>query len=469
MNVSKYYAIGGLNLYVNPLAQEDGHIIRAVNVYSDYYGAKSKRPGYDTYLGTADGSAVHQLWSWYKNDGVTFYNYRASGSKVYYSSQGTGAWTVCGNGTIGAGNYVGNAVLDDTMIICDGEGSTRHTTNGTSFTDTTLAPVAVDLEMYQNRIYAAGTSSTLFYSTTGTASNWDTAVDSSSLTVPGAGKLLKVIKVADKMVATKNSGIMQRWDGYSLVDMSTKLGPTSPHSVDEVEGYYFWLNRLGIFGYGGVNPQLVSNAITSLIYNNSGSAIAGSDFDSAPGAVHKYDYYLSAGTVTDDLTRKTIDNALIKYDYNKNEFTMYSTNDYVTSMHSYKDADGNEQLLLGSTGGQVYELDTTSYSDNGNPIEAILEFVVHKGVPELDKKWNWYFLAFNPGCSVKVMVAFSNSYDRDRLKWQSLGTFTEGIAEGRFPEGSRSKLLFIRVTEKSSDKPFTFYGMSIDAEMYAYY
>lgn len=467
MNIQRFQNIGGLNFYVNPLLKNDGEVIKALNVTSDYYGAKTKRPGYSTYLGTPDASTVNTLFSWNKMDGTTIYNYRASGSSLYYSVQGTGAWTLCGNGTISNGAHVGYAVLGDTLTVCDGVGSTRYTTDGTSFTNGTLAPVAVDVAEYQGRIFAAGTANTLFYSSAGDATNWNTSgtSDSSSFDIPGGGKLSRVVKVADRLNIMKNNGQMLKWDGYNLVDMSTELGPSSPYSLGKVEGYWFWLNRLGIFGYGGDKPQLLSNPIQKQIYNNAGSGIAGGTFNTAPGAVYRYDYMTAVGTVTDDFTNETISDAIIKYDFNKNEFLNWKFANFPTAMTSYKDMNGVNQFIWGDATGQCYQLAGTANTDNGSAIEANLTFVIHGGSPELDKKWNWYWFFFNPGCQAKVQVAFSDIYTLSRLKWKELGDTTTGVLRGRFNEEPRSKFLFVRIYESSRNSRFTYYGCSVDHEV----
>src|SRR3989304_1191249 len=150
MSTANLNSISGLNLRQSLLGHSQ--LIRAVNVTTNQIGAKEKRPGYGTYLGTPDNNTVNTLFDWHRNNGTQFWNYRASGSSLYYSTQGTGAWTICGNGTISEGAHVGHAVLNDVMIIGDGIGSTRHSSDGTSFTNTTLAPVAEFFEEYQGRI-----------------------------------------------------------------------------------------------------------------------------------------------------------------------------------------------------------------------------------------------------------------------------------------------------------------------------
>lgn len=462
----KISEVRGLNLYINPINRNAGEMIKAVNITSDFYGTKKKRPGYDTFLTAVDGSAVNSLFSFYKNDGTSFWLYRASGNKLYSSSQGTGAWTVTGNGTISAGASVGAAVLDNVLSVADGAGTLRWSTTGTSFVYGTLAPIAVSVEQYQNRIYAAGTASDLFYSTTGDAKNWNTSgtSDSSSLKIPGAGKLTKIFKNNDRLVAVKGGGAMFRWDGYSLLDMATELGPSSPNSAAQVEGYYMWLNRLGIFGYGGDKPELLSNPIQRQIYNNSGSAIAGSVFNTAPGVVHRYDYMAAVGTITDDYTKETIGNAIIKYDFNKNEFLNWSLADNPTAFLSYKDANGNQQLIFGDSAGQCYKFSDTTYSDNSDPIEAQMMFSVDAGVIELDKRWNWIWFYFNPGCQAQVQISCTDNLNPNITNWVDVGDVSSGIVRYKFPQGSRSKFLFIRIHESSTTAPFTFYGLSYDAE-----
>lgn len=464
---NKMLSIAGLNLYVNPLAKADGELIRAVNVKSDPYGAKKKRFGYSTYLGTPNTDQINTLFTWRKDDGSTFYNYRASGEGLYYSTQGTGTWTIAGNGTITDGSHIGQAVLDDTLTVCDGAGSTRYTTDGTSFTNGTLAPIAVDLAEYQNRIYAAGTASDLFYSTTNDATNWETTgtSDSSSFKVPSEGKLSRIFKANDRLIACKNSGLVYRWDGYYLVDTATNLGPSSPYSIAETEGFHFGLNRKGYFGgYGGAKPQLLSNAIQRQIYNDAGEGIVGTVFDTAPAVTHKYDYFCSVGSVTDDLTDQTITNCIHKYNYQKNEWLDYSFADKPTAWNSFQNASGVETLIFGDSSGQCYKIDD-SFTDNGVAIESVMEFVIHLGSPQYSKEWDKIYAFFNPGNQCKIQVAYADTFTKQRQQWHEVGDCSDGVAEFRLPGEARSKLLFVRIYERSKDSPFIFYGFSVDAEV----
>lgn len=460
----RIYNLGNLQLRVSPFLHKEGDLIRSLNTQRDSVGAYQKRPGYTTYLGTPDDDTVNSLFSWTKNNGTQLFTYRASGSLLYHSKQGTGAWTVSGNGTITNGNPVFYGVTADTLMVGQLGGTTRHSTNGTSFTDTSGAPTeAVGFEEYEGRMWAIGTGSDSFYSTTGTPTDW--ATDSSSINIPGPGKLLSIYKTGDKLVHTKNSGKMYAWDGYKLIDMTTDLGPTSPHSIADVEGYRLYLNRLGYFGHGGGRPEIISNAIQRQIYNDSGSAIVGGTFDSAPAETYRYEYLSAVGTVTDDLTNETIDNAIQRYDYQLDEWNNWKFADNPTAFHSFKDVNGDQTLIWGDTGGQCYQRSGTALDDNGEAIETALEGVIDMGAPESDKKWNIIWAFTNPGCKAKIQVATADTFTKQKKRWIDLEQTKDGVMEARFPGGAQSKLLFWKLYESSKLSRWQFYGFTIDAEI----
>lgn len=466
-NTLEYFASGGINTYQNPLSQ-DGVLIHAVNVTSFPLGAKTKRTGYSAFLGTPDTSEIKSLFVFPNigNDSTKLNLYRASGSALYYSLQGTGALTVAENGTIANGAHFGQVVLSNVLIGGDGQNATRHTINGTTFINTSLAPISEFWEEYQNSVYAAGTSSTLFKSTTNDATNWQTSgtSDSTSLEIPGAGKLGRIFKVADKLMTTKSTGLMHKWDGFSLIDMATNYGPSSPYSIGNTEGYRFFINPFGHYGYGGANPQLLSNPIQRQFYNNNNTGIAGTAFPYIPAECHIYDYLASVGTITDDFTARVIPNAIIKYDYQKNEYLNWSFTHKPTAFLSYKDIQNTQQLIFGDGNGQLYKMDNST-TDNGNAITAEMVYLYTFQHPEFEKEWHWWRGIFNPGCEAKVQVACSDNYTYQGLRWFDLGDCSSGVCEFRFPTtANKSRLLFVRIYESSKNSRFSYYGCAISAD-----
>ncbi len=451
--------IGALNTYINPLNTEDGNVIHCVNLDSNPLGGKSKRTGYQQFLGTSGGGTVNNLFDWQLNNGTAFYIYKAAGSVIQYSFQGTGAWTTAGNGTIPNGAYVAHGVLDNTLVIGDTTGTMRTTTNGTTFSNITdPAPVGVvDILEYQGRIYAEGTASSVFYSTTGTATDWTT--DSSSLFIPGGGKLTSQFKASDRLIFTKNSGLMYRWDGASLVDMATALGPTSKQSMASIEDYSFWINRLGLFISNAGKPQLISNTVQRQFYNSNSTGISWSSNPNTPSVAHRYDYLSAIGTITDDLSGVQITNAILKYNYQKNEFVNYKFANFPTAWCSYKDTNGDQQLIFGDSTGQVYQMGTVQ-SDNTVAIDCALQLVLHAGMPFLNKEWGYLEVMTNPGCQAMLSIAIEDTFTVGKKRWIEMGSLKNGFNQFRFPSGSRGKLLFINIYESSSSAPFEIYGIN---------
>lgn len=461
--------LGGLNLYTNPLMDltTDGQIIRAVNVDSSPYGAKNKRSGYGTLTAGSFTSRVDDLFSWTPDGGTSPWVYANAGGSLFYSKNGTAPWVVCGNGTLTLGSHIGYTVLNNVLLVSQSGGTTRHTTNGTSFTDTQLAPAGPYLEQYQNRVYITGTSDTLTYSVTGDGTNWSTTgtSDSSSLTIPGAGLPNKLYKLADRLFIPKQSRNIFRWDGYSLVDTATDMGLSSPYSYGSVNNNGFWINEKGVFTSAGDQPQLISNPIYRFFLNNTGSQIAGTALGSAPAMTFYYDYLCAVGSMTDDFTNETVPNAVIKYNFQKNEFLNWSFADMPTTMHSYRDETGMPQAIFGNSTGQVFQLQGTATSDAGKPIESITELMFDYGNPLLQKEWRIIWGFFNPGCGAQVSVAVSDTYIKENKAWQVIGPAKEGVVYYRFKNGERARFLYVKITESSRDPAYECYGWGIDANL----
>ena len=94
MPIFNNYNTQGLQQQLNPLLQDQGEFIQLTNVDSQPFGAKTKRPGYVTYLDSL-GARIDTLFTYRKNTGTQFWNYAAAGGSLFYSTQGTGAFTIC--------------------------------------------------------------------------------------------------------------------------------------------------------------------------------------------------------------------------------------------------------------------------------------------------------------------------------------------------------------------------------------
>lgn len=476
----------------------DGQIIHCVNTYAPGIGVIAKRPGYGTFLNNPDNSQVNTIKSWSWADGTTLFLYRASGSQLYYSQQGTANWTPAGNGTLGSGSSHWGAVnLNGVYIGGDGMGSTRHTTDGMNFTTTVGAPVGQFWETYQNAAFV-GAGSVLFQSCSNDATNWTIGgtSDSTSFDFTAEGAIGVLFKVNDYLIISKNRRTMFQYDGNAFVDLATNHGPSSPYCIGSVSGQCLYLNQIGHFSFDGATPQLLSNAVQRQFYNRADTGMAGTVFFSTPGVGHIYDYFAYQGTITDDFTGRTIPNAILKYDYQKNQYMNWSFANAPTAFHSFTDKNGRVRLLFGDANGNTYRLENDKLSDNGVAIqsEVVMLFTYASQGQDIsstsaqttlgstwEKKWNWIRLFFNKGDECNIQYAFSNTLTYQHLRWseainvrangQPGGDYfqvSDGVAELRFPMTEnnvpRSRFLFLRIYDDSDSSAWTYLGAQIDAE-----
>lgn len=497
----EYYALTGLDLYDNPMAAGmDGALIYSKNIISYPYGAKSKRPGYNSFLNAPDSGTVKSLLWFPFNSGTQFYLMRASGSIVYSSLNGTQNWTQMGNGTITNGNYFGGCIVNSTFIGGDGAGSTRHSTNGTSFTNTTGAPVGQYWEEYQGRAYVSGTNSYLQYSVASDATNWSSGgtSDSSALFIPGGGSLTRLFKTPDQLVITKSTQRMYAWNGTAVIDIATRFAPSAPWSVAQTDQATFWINSLGHYMFDGGQLHLLSNNVQPFFYNRQGNGIAGTFLPTAQGVTHKHDYFCTLGSITDDISNISTNNAILNYNFQKNEYLTWQFNDFPTSWLSYLDNNNQYQLIFGNASGQCFQLDLTAASDNGQPIatEMVFRFTYSANSISLSqtsesalpgasfqKEWRWLRFFFSPGCEINVQYCYAETFDNlselpwteavntanaqrlQQLNWQ----FSDGVLEMRVAQdindNRRSRFLFVRFFDNSTTSKWSVYGLSVDAQV----
>lgn len=465
--MSQYFSIknfGGINTKVNPLLQPDGSLLTSVNLASDPIGAKTKRGGLEEFLDNPDNSQVNNLFTF--SSGTLNYLYRMSGTICYYYEIGGTAdsWTPVANGTFTGGGRVGHTTLYDTMILGNGLGSTRHTTNGTSFTNTSLAPLAPYWSQLFGRVYAAN-DQTLFWSSANDATNWQTSgtSDSSSIQLPGGGTANGLFSTYNRIIASKSSGIMHRWDSFSREQVPGNLAPTSDSAVADMDDLKLYANRLGIYSFTGNYPKLISRPIEKQFYNQENTGIPGTLFSQLAGGEYQYNYYLSQGSFTDPMTGYSLDRAVAVYDYLNNQYGNYQWPILPTAYGEYIDENGQSWQLIAGTSGQVYRVNPTLASDSGEAIEAYMEGFSVVGKDYKDKKIYRAWVHTNPGCQAKLQISMTNNIYETTRKWFDVGDLSRGVTYVEFPQDmNRGKYLFYRFYESSSDTPWTIYGITFE-------
>lgn len=464
---------GGLNTKSNPLLKNDGALFSCVNLISDPIGAKTKRPGIEPFLNVPVASQVNNIFEY--NSGTNHYLYMMSGSVCNYynvNSPGT-AWIPVANGTFTGGGRLGHTTLYDTMICGNGLGSTRHTANGTEFTDTTLAPLAPYFVNLYGRVYA-GNNTTLFWSSANDATDWSTAgsSDSSSIEIPGGGTVNGLFTSYSFIVASKSDGKLHRWDTYTREEVPGFLAPTSNDAIAYMDDVVMYANRKGQYAFNSSGPLLLSSPVEKQFYNRQNSGIPGTAFNSLAGGEYFYNYYLSEGTITDPITGNPLNNAVLGYHYLLNEFYNYQYPFLPTAYGQYTDANGQSWQLLGDSSGQVYKVNGTATSDNGTAIQAYMEgfmtFPTSSNSANMafkDKEVRRGWIYTNPGCRAKIQFSLTNNLYETTRKWYDPGDLSGGITYFELPKDrNRGKFLFYKVYESSSDAPWSIYGITFDYE-----
>lgn len=494
-----YYNPTGINTWQNPL-QTDGQLITATNVVSQGQGIKAKRPGYGTFLNSL-GTQINTLFDFGFQNGTQLMLYAAAGGTLSYSAQGTAPWTQATPGTVMPGSFVGNNVFGgiSTGVLSIADGNLFwNSTDGINFVTPGTYPLNAQwMAAFHGRLYTSnGPNSNIEYSVTNDPTNWQSVgtSDSSEIVAASPGAVAGLFVAGDTLVINKSRGDMFTWDDTTLTDTSTNLGASSPQSIAQIDTLWFYLNQYGIFSFDGVTRTVLSDAIQNYFFNKQNTGIGSAAIGSAVATTHFWDYIVAVGNVTDDFTQRPINNALIKYDFQKNEFLMWSFNDNPTAIHSFADINNKRQLIFGNASGQVFQLDPTNPSDNGKPIPTEMVFLFNYANSSeafsqtsasavtgssWEKDWRWLRAFFTPGCEINCEYAFSNSLDIQRLKWsETINTkvgqgdywqFADGALEIRFQANPnnppRSRFLFVRYYESSPTSIWRFYGQQIDANV----
>ena len=74
-------------------------------------------------------------------------------------------------------------------------------------------------------------------------------------------------------------------------------------------------------------------------------------------------------------------------------------------------------------------------------------------------------MSTNPGCQAHFQIAIADSFTKGKKNWIDLGDLSDGFKEFRFPEGSRGRLLFWKLTDASRNARVALYGFTCDYDI----
>ena len=335
-----FYAIGGMQVDVNPFQQKDEPLDcnLILNMYSHKYLAKKVRFGYTHFLDRIDSSPVRNLiyYQFPNNSGIL----RVSGGKTYVTTSVSGSWGSAISGLSwtddvtlgtaqlsGVGNYVHMSNAVDGYKTWDG-------TNAKSWTGA-YTPKANFLQAYQGRIFGDVNQLSLAESQVG----FDFL--NPPITFPGTGAVT-INNGSPTLTGTgtafttqiAQSGATVYINGYSYIistiDSDTQITLTTNFAQDSITtdvGFLYSLSSIDPFYYSPASSNPAQGGLDHLDSGNNGAIVGLSVVQNTlmiykQRAIYRYD---GTNFLTLNFANSVIPNSICTSDYTKtNYFVSYN-------------------------------------------------------------------------------------------------------------------------------------------------
>lgn len=459
----------GTHRNTSPFSILKGEWRKIVNWDIGKKGCMTKRQGYASILNIPDASEILNIIPFEIGTTRKLIMINKAG-KLYVadpivdSTWGTAKLT----GLDTSARWTATVLHDDSgngiMILGNGV-ETYRTADASTFTDansTDGAPLAKYWCSFQERVFGAGVPAdkdVLHWSSIGDITDWSSTSpsDSDSLNIDkhSGGTIQGIRTLNDRVVIWKRDRI-KRWDEEYLRTVKASHGLDAPYSIAEIDGAAFSLDRDAIRLYDGNAPLEISERIQDFI---EGIDFSTSNNEKICGEVFKKRYYLSVGTITDE-DSNTISNAWIVYDYNKNEFWLYSLADRATAMTKLMCSDGVQRLYFGDGSGQVYQM-FYGVTDDGEEIEAMLEgHVFYPAGPEIFINPREFIVASKFGHEMKAQI--TDDYSDNTI---TVGEYDKPVTSNLMKKLGNNVLgLRVNIAHSTKGRPI-FYGFTIGFEV----
>ena len=158
----------------------------------------------------------------------------------------------------------------------------------------------------------------------------------------------------------------------------------------------------------------------------------------------------------------TITNAVIAYDYVKDEFMLYSTAHRITAMTRFiNTTDNTENLYVGDLTGNVYKMFAQDYLDDTANIEMKLQsHIFYPGGVDVEIEPKKMTLAARYADEMKV---FLRSEYNDNI--ENIGEFTEPVSDQKFDKlGNDVRGLQLFVEHSAKGRP-EYYGFQLEYDI----
>lgn len=377
----EYYAVGGMQVDVNPFKMKDSECNLLLNFYSHRYLAKKVRYGYTPFLDNPDGMPVRNI-IYYDLPGVGTGIVRVSGNNTYVNSTFTGSW----------GTNQKSWNYDKYIPNCQVYGSTAYlhmgnpvdgyfTFDGTTWKHWTgpFTPSPLLLTAWASRSFASSPNGVrLIESAVDFDFSADFATDpfsydpnsadpsqggSTSVDAGNNGPIVWMDVVQNAVNVYKQFGVY-RWDGSTMLPLNFHdyiFGSTVCQSDMFKVDYFLSYNQ--IYMNDGKTVQPISFGINNILEDTFRKLGISNPVAFCFG--HHAFFYIGDIQVRNEV----IHNGMIVYDERYQEWEIWGLGHPITAFGQYVDGQGVRHMLTGDAAGNTYIWSEAFSSDAGVPID----------------------------------------------------------------------------------------------------
>lgn len=431
----RYDLTGSMKQSVSPFLMDDREFTYLKNVSYDEIGSLSKDGGYTQLGADLDSSGTGDLLHSYINDAGAFTELAITNGKLFkYTGS---AWSQITNG----GGLTFTAGAKSTAVNRGGLAYIANEYDGVRYTDGTSVTMVNDdnggaevkgkyLAVLDDKIFLANLSGThgpqdIVYTMEGsdtfyipTLTGYDTYA-TTSLMFSGNDAITGIVAFQGNIIFFTESE-MNLFNPLTLeVSVIGRIGCTSHHSIQEINGILYWVNRDGVFRFNGKDtPELVSIPITNWATNSLWRLIDGSVWNTISAINFEGKYMFHVGTLTGILPGDdaVLSDVVIVFDTYRDVW--YFLTDYPVGLWSrYINSDGNLRLLfINKSAPEVYQKDY-SYTAKGAAIEMVARSKYFNfDMPENEKVLDNLLITCRPSggegyyMTVKLAINGTNDY-----------------------------------------------------------
>ncbi len=452
----------GINRGVSPCLLKKSELIVCRNLYTDVIGAKTKRPGYATFLNAPDSNPVRNLIYFELGNGATKRLLRVSGTKIYVYSFTGGVWGAVAKTITDSTNRFSTAALSGKLFMCNGN-FTPMVYDGTDFNDVGTAPKGRWCAVFNRRIAVwgvVGNPDRLYLSKIDDPTDWSINAND-----PSAAKYYNVDPdsygnltggaVASRRLTLFKEKAAYRFDGTDFAPVPTSEGLSSQAGIKELEDFVIYPNRAGVYGFIGDKPTPLSDYVKDYY-----AGIASNYYDPLverlAAGLWKQHYLLSVGAITDK-DDNTYSNVVLAYNQRLNQWFLWTFAHLPYAFEVYNDASGVRQTIFGDDNGNTYTFDSGTADGTENIDTEIVT------APLGAKQYQRYHLrgigvVASPSASGKVFYDFS---DND---WQSIGELKGRYTTFMCPEEAIGVAPRIKIADNGNSASHTIYSITAALE-----